>query len=140
MGISSAWEPVDGPPDALSFGLVPIDDGSGRARPVMLWAWLLDDRGGVLVQPVLRGQDEPLPWGLRTTLADRSVSAPAARALRGFDALVMPMVIAVEALAERGLAPEAIAGMRTDAMALADDASAGISAMRHALGQPPPAG
>lgn len=134
MGISSAWEPVEGPPDALSFGLVPVDDGSGRARPVMLWAWLLDDRGAVLVQPVLRGQDEPLPWGLRTTLADRSVSAPAARAFRGFDALVVPMVIAVEALVERGLAPEAIAGMRTDAMALADDASAGISAMRRALG------
>ena len=49
MGISSAWEPVEGPPDALSFGLVPVDDGSGRARPVMLWAWLLDARGAVLV-------------------------------------------------------------------------------------------
>jgi hypothetical protein len=103
-----------------------VDDGTGRARRVMLCAWWLDDAGAVLVQPAIRGEDQPLPWGLRTALADRSVGAPASRALRGFTALVLPMVVAVEALLDRGLAPAEIALMRDEAMALADDAAAGL--------------
>lgn len=126
VGISSAWEPVDRPPHALSFGLVPVDDGTGRARRVMLWAWWLDDAGAVLLQPAVKGEDQPLPWGLRTALADRSVGAPAHRAFRGFDDLVLPMVVAVEALLDRGLTPDAIGGMRVEALALADDAAAGL--------------
>lgn len=123
MGISSAWEPVDHAPDALSFGLVPLDDGTGRARHVMLWAWWLDDAGAVLLQPVIRGQDQPLPWGLRTSLADASVGAHASRAFRGFAELVLPMVVAVEALVERGLGPADIARQRGEAMSLADAAA-----------------
>jgi hypothetical protein len=129
MGISSAWEPVDRPPHALSFGLVPVDDGTGGTRRVMLCAWWLDDAGEVLLQPVIKGEDQPLPWGLRTSLADSSLGAPAHRAFRGFAELVMPMIVAVEALMARRLAPAEIAGMRSEALALADDAAAGLGEM-----------
>lgn len=126
MGISSAWEPVHQPPDAMGFGLVPVDDGTGRARAVMLCAWWLDEAGGVLVQPAIRGEDQPLPWGLHTSLADTSVGAPAHRAFHGFTQLVLPMVVAIEALLGRGLAPSEIAGMRDEALALADQAADGL--------------
>lgn len=110
----------------MGFGLVPVDDGTGRARRVMLCAWWLDDAGGVLVQPAIKGEDQPLPWGLRTSLADASVGAPAHRAFHGFTQLVLPMVVAVEALLDRGLAPGTIAGMASEALALADQAADGL--------------
>lgn len=113
----------------MGFGLVPVDDGTGRARRVMLCAWWLDDAGGVLLQPAIKGEDQPLPWGLRTSLADSSVAAPAHCAFHGFTQLVLPMVVAVEALLDRGLAPSAIAGMRDEALALADQAADGLSGL-----------
>lgn len=110
----------------MGFGLVPVDDGTGRARAVMLCAWWLDEAGAVLLQPAIRGEDQPLPWGLRTSLADASVGTPAHRAFHGFTQLVLPMVVAVEALLARGLAPSEIAGMRDDALVLADQAADGL--------------
>ena len=127
MGISAAWEQVDDPPDAVSFGLVPVDDGTGRVRQVMLWVWLLQGDRAVLVQPALRGADQPLPWGLRTTLGDVSDGAPARQAIRGFDTLVMPMIVAIEALLDRGLMRDEIGTMRSEAFALADAAEALLS-------------
>ena len=75
--------------------------------------------------------DDPLEttFVLRTSLADSSLGAPAHRAFRGFTQLVMPMIVAVEALMARRLAPAEIAGMRHEALALADDAAAGLGEM-----------
>ena len=71
MGSSApSWRQVDGPPPAITFGLVPLEDHDGASRRVMLLAWMLDERGIALVQPIIKGQDQALPWGMHTRAAD----------------------------------------------------------------------
>lgn len=133
MGAGSAWEQVDGPPDAMSFGLVPLDDGAGGIRSVLLWVWLLDASGAALVQPILRGEDQPLPWGLYTHVVEVRHSRPA-DGICGLRDLVMPMVVAVEALMGRGSSPAEIATLRDEARNLADVAGQGMSSLREITG------
>lgn len=133
MGAGAAWEPVAGPPEAITFGLVPLDDGDGGTRSVVLWVWLLNDGGAALVQPILRGEDAPLPWGLRTQVVEVPHGTPA-DGLRGLNDLIMPMVVALEALMARGLSPAEIATLRDEAFSLADSAGEGIAGLRDILG------
>jgi hypothetical protein len=113
----------------VSFGLVPLDDGRGGARGVLLWVWLLNGRGAAMVQPILRGDDEPLPWGLHTSVTEVPHGTPA-DGIRGMRDLVMPMVLALEALTGRGLTGPEIAGMWGEVLLLADRAAAGIAGLR----------
>jgi hypothetical protein len=129
MGAGSAWEQVAGPPDAVTFGRAPLDDGAGGTRSVMLWVWLLDGSGAALVQPIIRGEDQPLPWGLYTHVVEVPHGAPA-EGIRGFRDLVMPMVVALEALLARGLSPAELATLPDEARALANRAGEGIADLR----------
>lgn len=129
MGAGSAWEQVAGPPDAVTFGLVPLDDGAGGTRSVLLWVWLLDETGAALVQPIIQGEDRPLPWGLYTRVVEVPHGTPA-EGIRGLRDLVMPMVVALEALLARGLSPAEVATLPEEARVLADRAGEGIAGLR----------
>jgi len=119
MGVAPPWEAMHEPPEAITWGLVPLEADDGAMRPVMLLCWVLDDAGAALVQPVIRGQDDPLPWGLRTRVAE---PPPGGRPEDGIAAcrdLVLPMVSAVEALMARGLTPAEVAGRGGEACSMA---------------------
>lgn len=120
----SGWHPVQQPPDAVSFGLVPLEDLDGSARRVMLLAWMIDHRGSAVVQPIIRGQDQPLPWGLATRAADPPAGGRPEDGIRGYADQVVPMVMAVEALLDRGLSPAEVAGRFHEALAIARVAGA----------------
>jgi hypothetical protein len=132
MGVGSAWEPVTGPPDAVTFGLVPLDDGAGGTRSVLLWIWLLDESGAALVQPIIRGENHPLPWGLYTRVVEVPHGTPS-EGIQGLRELVMPMVVAIEALMARMLSPAEISTLRDEARALADTAGEGIAGLREII-------
>lgn len=119
MGASPPWEVVTGPPEAVTWGLVPLEADDGAMRPVMLVAWVLDDQGAVLVQPVVRGEDDPLPWGLRTRAFDPPPGGRPEDGIAAYRDLVLPMVLAVEALLARGLAPDEVARRGGEACAMA---------------------
>lgn len=116
---ATAWHEVHQPPDAVSFGLVPLEDHDGSARRVMLLAWMLDDRGAVLVQPIVKGQDAPLPWGIGTRAGDPPPGGRPEDGIAGYADRVVPMVMAVEALLDRGLSPDQVAVRFHEALAIA---------------------
>lgn len=113
------WTPVHGPPPCISFGLVPLEDHDGSARRVMLLAWMLDDSGRALVQPIIRGEDDPLPWGLVTRAGDPPPGGRPEDGIAGYAAHVVPMVMAVEALLDQGLPPVEVATRFHDALRIA---------------------
>ena len=113
------WQPVDQPPAAISFGLVPLEDLDGSARRVMLLAWMLDHSGAALVQPILNGQDQPLPWGLATRAVDPPPGGRPEDGIAGYAGQVLPMVMAIEAMLHRGLSPDQVAGRFGEARAIA---------------------
>ena len=119
MGVAPPWEAVNAPPEAVTWGLVPLEADDGAMRPVMLLAWMLDDAGAALVQPIIRGEDDPLPWGLRTRVTRPRRGGRPADAIAAYRDLVLPMVIAIEALMARGLAPAEIAGRGEEASSMA---------------------
>lgn len=142
MGASApGWQPVGEPPAAISFGLVPLEDLDGSARRVMLLAWMLDPSGAVLVQPIIRGQDQPLPWGLVTRAADPPAGGRPEDGIAGYADRVVPMVMAVEAMLHRGLSPDQVASRFPEALSIARMAGGARRDMsRLAQGEPPIAG
>lgn len=119
MGIAPPWEAVEGPPEAVTWGLVPLEADDGAMRAVMLLAWVLDDAGSAMVQPVIRGEDDPLPWGLRTRVAQPPPGGRPEDGIAAYRDLVLPMVISIEALMARGLTPGDIAEAGEEASAMA---------------------
>ncbi|MBM3635180.1 MAG: hypothetical protein FJW99_07870 [Actinobacteria bacterium] len=119
MAVAPPWEIVKEPPEAVTWGLVPLEDDDGAMRPIMLLCWVLDDAGGALVQPVIRGEDDPLPWGLCTRMADPPPGGRPEDGIAAYRDLVLPMVIAVEALMARGLSPGEVAGRGGEASSMA---------------------
>lgn len=119
MGITPPWEAVEGPPEAVTWGLVPLEADDGAMRAVMVLAWMLDDAGSAMVQPVMRGEDDPLPWGLRTRVAQPPPGGRPEDGIAAYRDLVLPMVIAIEALMARGLTPGEIAEAGEEASAMA---------------------
>lgn len=124
------WHPVDGPPECLSVALLPLSADDGRVRPVMLLVWRLDEYGGALVQPVLRGQDDPLPWGLRTNVRETTGGLSPVAGIGGYDDSVMPMVFAIEGMRDRGMDAAAIAVSWEEAVHLARLARDAIRTIR----------
>ena len=119
MGVAPPWEVVHEPPEAVTWGLVPLEADDGALRPVMLLAWVLDDAGAALVQPIIRGEDNPLPWGLRTRVAQPPPGGRPEDGITAYRDLVLPMVLAIEALMARGIAPAEIAGSGEEASSMA---------------------
>ena len=119
MGVAPPWESVHEPPEAVTWGLVPLEADDGAMRPVMLLAWMLDDDGAALVQPIIRGEDDPLPWGLRTRASDPPPGGRPEDGVTAYRDLVLPMVLAIEALLARGVAPHEVAGMGEEASSMA---------------------
>ena len=132
------WQPVTEAPECIGFGLMPLGDDDGALRPVMLVVWTLDDHGGALVQPAVRGQDDPLPWGLRTTVRATDGAAPPADAIGGYADAVLPMVLAVEALLGRGMSPDEVAASYDEALELARTARDAMRGLRHLPGRGAP--
>jgi len=126
VGAPPEWQPVDGPPDpCLGFGLLPLEDLDGSARRVMLLVWRLDERGAALVQPIIRGQDQPLPWGLRTRAHDPPPGGRPEDGVSGYADHVVPMVMAVEAMLQKGITPQQLEGRMPEALRIARMAGAG---------------
>lgn len=120
MGVPDpGWHPLEGPPVAITFGLVPLEDLDGSARRVMLLVWMLDHQGGAEVQPIIRGQDQPLPWGLATRAADPPPGGRPEDGIARYADRVVPMVMAVEAMLDRGLSPDEVAGRFDQALSIA---------------------
>ena len=119
MGVGPPWEPVAHPPHAVTWGLLPLEADDGAMRPVMLLAWVLDEAGAALVQPIIRGEDDPLPWGLRTRAGEPPPGGRPQDGIAAYRDLVLPMVMAIEALLARGASPGEIAGMGEEASAMA---------------------
>lgn len=119
MGVAPPWEPVGEPPEAVTWGLVPLEADDGAMRPVMLLAWVLDHSGAALVQPIVRGEDDPLPWGLRTRVTEPPPGGRPEDGIAAYRDLILPMAIAIEALLSRGLAPAEVAGRGEEACAMA---------------------
>jgi len=119
MGVAPPWEVVHEPPEAVTWGLVPLEADDGALRYVMLLAWVLDDAGAALVQPIIRGEDNPLPWGLRTRVAQPPPGGRPEDGITAYRDLVLPMVLAIEALMARGIAPAEIAGSGEEASSMA---------------------
>jgi len=132
------WQPVTEAPECIGFGLMPLGDDDGALRPVMLVVWTLDDHGGALVQPAVRRQDDPLPWGLRTTVRATDGATPPADAIGGYADAVLPMVLAVEALLGRGMSPDEVAASYDEALELARTARDAMRGLRHLPGQGAP--
>jgi hypothetical protein len=121
----SGWQPVHAPPQAITFGLVPLEDHDGSARRVMLLVWMLSEDGAALVQPIIRGEDDPLPWGMATRAHDPPPGGRPEDGIAGYADHVVPMVMAVEAMLERGLPPAGIAGRFREAQGIARVAGGG---------------
>ena len=119
MGVAPPWEDVHEPPDAVTWGLVPLEADDGAMRQVMLLAWMLDDSGAALVQPIIRGEDDPLPWGLRTRATDPHAGGRPEDGIAAYRDLVLPMVLAIEALMARGLSPAEVADRGEEASSMA---------------------
>lgn len=119
MGVAPPWETVKEPPEAVTWGLVPLEADDGAMRPVMLLCWVLDDAGGALVQPVIRGEDDPVPWGLRTRVVEPLPGGRPEDGITAYRDLVLPMVIAIEALMARGLSPGEVASRGDEASSMA---------------------
>ena len=117
---------MDGPPDGcVSFGLVPLEDHDGSSRRVMLLVWMLDRAGTALVQPIIRGEDQPLPWGMVTRAGDPPPGGRPEDGVAGYADHVVPMVMAIEALLQQGLSPQQVSGSLADALRIARMAGAG---------------
>lgn len=119
MGVAPPWEAIDEPPESVTWGLVPLEADDGALRPVMLLAWVLDETGAALVQPIIRGEDGPLPWGLQTRVAQPPAGGRPEDGITAYRDLVLPMVLAIEALLARGLLPHEVATKGEEASSMA---------------------
>jgi hypothetical protein len=128
------WQPVTEAPECIGFGLMPLGDDDGALRPVMLVVWTLDEHGGALVQPAVRGQDDPLPWGLRTNVRATDGTTPLADAIGGYADAVLPMVLAVEAMLARGMSPDEVAASHDEALELTRTARDTMRGLRRPAG------
>lgn len=132
----TAWQAVDAPPECITFGLVPLEDHDGSARSVMLLVWLLRDDGAALVQPIVKGQDQPLPWGLAVRAHEPPPGGRPEDGIAGYADHVVPMVMAVEAMLARGLSPDEVADRFDEALSIARVADGGRRDVRQLTRRP----
>lgn len=117
---------------------MPLEDHDGSVRPVMLVVWLIDRTGAALVQPIVKGQDDPLPWGLATHAHDPPRGGRPQDGVAAYATAVEPMVMAIEALLQRGVPPADMAGRFPEALAIARVAGGARRDLGRMTGGDPP--